>query len=104
MQDAVCLLQKIFTIFRLHHVHMRKDTRLSPLFCIASDEKLGGAWEQDYLLPSDGHYKKDPPSFPVFLSSYLHKCIVQYLLGPTAYQCVKSMCPPRLDVPLNTWS
>ena len=25
---------------------MRKDTRLSPLFCTASDGKLGGAWER----------------------------------------------------------
>ena len=25
--------------------HMRKDTRLSPLFFTASDEKLGGVWE-----------------------------------------------------------
>jgi len=37
----------LFRIFcRLHHSHVRKDTRLSPLFCTASDEKLGGAWEQ----------------------------------------------------------
>jgi len=28
---------------------MRKDTRLSPLFCTASDEKLGKAWEQGYI-------------------------------------------------------
>jgi len=31
----------IFAICQLHHVHMRKDTRLSPLFCTASDEELG---------------------------------------------------------------
>ena len=29
--------------------HMRKDTRLSPLFRTASDEKLGGAWERGYF-------------------------------------------------------
>ena len=29
---------------------MRKDTRLSPLFHTASDGKLGGAWEQGYVL------------------------------------------------------
>ena len=28
---------------------VRKDTRLSPLFRTASDEKLGGAWERGYL-------------------------------------------------------
>jgi len=28
---------------------VRKDTRLSPLFHTASDEKLGGAWERGYL-------------------------------------------------------
>ena len=33
----------IFAIFLLRHVHVRKDTRLSPLFHIASDGKLGGA-------------------------------------------------------------
>ena len=30
---------------------MRKDTRLSPVFCTASDEKLGGAWERGYRIP-----------------------------------------------------
>ena len=33
-----------FVICQLRHAHMRKDTRLSLLFHIASDEKLGGAW------------------------------------------------------------
>jgi len=27
---------------------VRKDTRLSPLFCTASDGNLGGAWERGY--------------------------------------------------------
>ena len=36
---------KNFTIFRLRHAQVRKDTRLSPLSCTASDGKLGGAWE-----------------------------------------------------------
>ena len=36
-----CLLQ-IFTLFRSHHAHVRKDTRLFPLFCTASDENW--AW------------------------------------------------------------
>ena len=43
------LILKIFTIFQLCHAHMRKDTWLSSLFRTASDEKLGGAWEQDYV-------------------------------------------------------
>ena len=36
---------KNFTIFQLHHAHVRKDithTRLSTLFRTASDGKLGG--------------------------------------------------------------
>ena len=32
------LVWKIFATCRLRHVHMRKDTRLSPLFRTASDE------------------------------------------------------------------
>jgi len=28
--------------------HMRKDTRPLPLFCTATDRKLGRAWEQGY--------------------------------------------------------
>jgi len=27
---------------------MREDTRLSPLFCTASDKNLGGAWKRGY--------------------------------------------------------
>jgi len=33
-------------ICQSRHPHVRKDTRLSPLFRTASDEKLGGAWER----------------------------------------------------------
>ena len=40
------LVRQIFATCQLHHAHMRKDTRLSPLFCTASDGKLGGAWER----------------------------------------------------------
>ena len=35
-------------IFQLHHAHVRKDTWFSPLFCTASDGKLGGAWIRGY--------------------------------------------------------
>ena len=31
------------------HAQVRKDTRLSPLFCNTNDEKLGGAWEWGYV-------------------------------------------------------
>ena len=37
---------KFFAICQLRHAHVRKDTRLSLLFRTASNEKLGGAWEQ----------------------------------------------------------
>ena len=30
------------------HAHVRKDTRLSPLFRTVSDGKLGGTWERAY--------------------------------------------------------
>ena len=33
-----------FVICRLHHTHVRKDTRFPPLFHTANDEKLGEAW------------------------------------------------------------
>ena len=35
-----------FAIFWLRHTHVKKDTRLSPLFRTASDGKLGRAWEE----------------------------------------------------------
>jgi len=35
-----------YVICRIRHAHMRNDTRFSPLFCTASDKKLGGAWGQ----------------------------------------------------------
>ena len=41
---------QIFATCRLHHAHVRKDTRLSPLFRTASDGKLSGAWERGYVL------------------------------------------------------
>ena len=40
-----------FRHFQLRHAHVRKDTRLCTLFHIASDKKLGGAWEQGYEIP-----------------------------------------------------
>jgi len=40
------LIFYIFGICWLHHAHVKKDARLSPLFYTASDEKLGVAWEQ----------------------------------------------------------
>jgi len=43
------IILNFLAICRLRHPHVRKDTRLSPLFRLASDEKLGGAWEQGYL-------------------------------------------------------
>ena len=43
------LVQQIFTIFWLRHAHVRKDTRLSPLFRTASNGKLGRAWVQGYV-------------------------------------------------------
>ena len=36
----------ILAVCRLCDAHVRKHTRLSPLFHTASDEKLGGAWER----------------------------------------------------------
>ena len=42
------LILQIFAIFQLRHAHVRKDTRLSPLFRTSSDGKLGRAWERDY--------------------------------------------------------
>ena len=42
-------VRQIFATCRLRHAHVRKDTRLSPLFRTASDGKLGGAWERGYL-------------------------------------------------------
>ena len=36
------LVWQILAIFCLHHVHARKDTRLSPLFRTASNGKVGG--------------------------------------------------------------
>ena len=36
------LVLQIFTIVLLRHAHVRKNTRLSPLFRTASDRKLGG--------------------------------------------------------------
>ena len=42
------LVLQIFAIFWLRHAHMRKDTRLSPLFHTESDGKLGRAREQGY--------------------------------------------------------
>ena len=38
------LVRQIFAIFGWRHAHMRKDTRLSPLYRTASDGKLGGVW------------------------------------------------------------
>ena len=38
---AFCHSEVIFAICQLHYAHMRKDARLFPLFCTASDEKLG---------------------------------------------------------------
>jgi len=37
----------------LHELHLyrRKDTRLSLLFHAASDEKLGGAWNEEWANP-----------------------------------------------------
>ena len=43
------LVRQIFTTCWLRHAHVRKDTRLSPLFRTASDRKLGGAWERGYV-------------------------------------------------------
>ena len=49
---------KFFTIFQLRHAHMRKDTSLS--LRNASDEKLGGAWEQGWnghlIAPTGQNY------------------------------------------------
>jgi len=42
------LVLQIFAIFWWHYAHVRKDTRLSPLFCTASNGKLGGARERGY--------------------------------------------------------
>ena len=42
----------MISICQLRHAHMRKDTRLSPLFLTTSDEKLGGVWLCDYHLQS----------------------------------------------------
>jgi len=33
-----------FHHFLITSSHVRKDTRLSPLFCTTRDGKLGGAW------------------------------------------------------------
>ena len=35
---------------------MRKDTRLSPFYCTASDGKLGVAWERGYFDHRSPHY------------------------------------------------
>ena len=45
---------KILGICRLRNAHVRKQTRLSPLFCTASDKRLGRAWENSpaCVLPS----------------------------------------------------
>ena len=43
IHETQLLVMQIFAIFRLHHAHVRKDTRLSMLFCTTSDGKLGGA-------------------------------------------------------------
>jgi len=42
-------------ICRLCHPHVRKDTRLSPLFHTASNETLGGASDRGYEQP--GYYE-----------------------------------------------
>ena len=49
MKRSLLVLQ-IFAIFRLCHAHVKKDTRVSPLFHTASNGKLGGIWEQGYDL------------------------------------------------------
>ena len=50
-----------FHIFRLHHAHMRKDTRLSLHFRTESDGKLGGAWERGYTYPhKNNHWNTSP--------------------------------------------
>ena len=52
------LVRQIFATCRLRHAHVRKDTRLSPLYRTESDGKLGGAWERGYILPTPTY----PPS------------------------------------------
>ena len=44
------LVRQIFATCWLRHAHVRKDTRLSPLFHTASDGKLGGTWERGHSL------------------------------------------------------
>ena len=44
------LVRQIFATCRLRHAHVRKDTRLSPLYRTESDGKLGGAWERGYNI------------------------------------------------------
>ena len=47
------LVRQIFAICRLRHAHVRKDTRLSPLYRTESDGKRGGAWERGYSYASN---------------------------------------------------
>ena len=48
-QCAHAQLNPFYHPFYPNVTHVRKDTRLSPLFRTANDGKLGGAWEQGYL-------------------------------------------------------
>jgi len=42
VRETLLFCSKFLAIFGLHHAYMRKDIRLSPLLCSASDETWVG--------------------------------------------------------------
>ena len=50
---SFAFIVNFFSICRLCHAHVRKDTRLSPISRTASDENLGGALGNGARLMTD---------------------------------------------------
>jgi len=57
MQSLVIWLQNFSPFVNLHHAHVRKDTRLSSLFCTASDKMLGELELGNKSSSNFSHYK-----------------------------------------------
>jgi len=49
-RNIACYFGKFSPFSDYVMLHVRKDTRLSPLYCTGSNGKLGGVWELGYTV------------------------------------------------------